>query len=204
MKLPRSWLLPASEPVLALVNAQWQTVRESLDMVCAWAEGLETTVEANAAIKAAHKAESAQRRALHRSVRAAFSTPLDAEDIYELGERIGHLHWQLYLLVREATASETAADAGLARILRVVAAAAKPLTEALGALPDSSAADSADAAAEILDGADRAYRAALKGLAHDDVRVEIRRRELFRRAEHVVDAMARIVHSTWFAVCKVG
>lgn len=204
MKLQRSWLLPSVEPVLPLLNIQWRTVTESLDLVVAWADGRETTGDASAAIKETHKREWAQRRDLHRGVRAAFSTPLDAEDIYELGERIGSLQHQLYLLVREAESSDTAPDDGLAGILAVVVTAAKPLTEALAALPDARAADHADTAADVLAGADHAYRAALRSLASADVRLEICRRELVRRGEHVVDATARIAHRAWYAVCKIG
>lgn len=203
MKTPKSWFLPDDEPVLALLGAQWRTVENTLDTVVSWSRGSLTLAEVTTALDQAEDQEREQRRTLHSRVRAAFSTPLDAEDIYELGERIGMFHRQLYLLVREAGASNTAPDEGLEEILSAVSAAASPLSAALMMLPASEAANVADDAAERLEAADQAYRAALGRLAHDDVHLELCRRELYRRAEHVTEAAARIAHRTWYAVCKV-
>lgn len=203
MKTPKSWFLPDDEPVLALLGAQWRTVEKTLDTVVSWTRGNLTLAEVTTAIEQAEDQEREQRRTLHSRVRAAFSTPLDAEDIYELGERIGMFHRQLYLLVREADASNTAPDQGLEGILSAVSAAASPMSAALMMLPASEAASVADEAAERLEAADQAYRVALSGLTHADVHLEMCQRELYRRAEHVTEAAARIAHRTWYAVCKV-
>lgn len=204
MKTPKSWFLPDEEPVLALLGAQWRTVEKELDAVGSWTRGGLTLDEVKAELDEADDREREQRRTLHSRVRAAFSTPLDAEDIYELGERIGMLHRQLYLLVREADASSTTPDAGLEGIISAVSAAASPLSAALMMLPSSDAANVADDASERLEAADQAYRVALSALTHEDVHLELCRRELYRRAEHVTEAAARIAHRTWYAVCKVA
>ena len=203
MKAPTSWFLPHDEPVLALLVTQWRTVEKTLDTVVSWTRGSVTLAEVTRALDAAEDQEREQRRTLHSRVRAAFSTPLDAEDIYELGERIGMFHRQLYLLVREADASNTAPDHGLEGILAAVSAAASPLGAALMMLPASEAANVADEAVERLEGADQAYRLALSALTREDVHLELCRRELYRRAEHVTEAAARIAHRAWYAVCKV-
>lgn len=204
MKGPKSWFLPSDEPILALLCAQWRTVEKTLDLVVSWTRGTMTLGELAVAVEAADDHEREQRRDIHSRVRAAFSTPLDAEDIYELSERIGMFHRQLYLLVREAHASNTAPDEGLEGILAAVSAAASPLSAALAMLPAGEAASVADEAAERLDAADHAYRVALSGMRHEDIRLEICQRELYRRAEHVTEAGARIAHRAWYAVCKIS
>lgn len=204
MKMPRSWFVPADDHVLDLLTQQWETVSTTMDAVLAWAVGSRTRAETIAAIEPADDREREQRRRLHRHVRAAFSTPLDAEDIYELGERIGTLHRQLYLLIREADVTNTAPPPGMTGILMAVSAAMQSLGKALAILPDAKAADLADDAAELLEAADHAYRVALAGLANADIRLEISQRELCRRADHVADAAARIAHRAWYAVCKIS
>jgi len=204
MRRPTHWFLPDDEPILALLVAQWETVETTLGAVVSWASGTTGLAEVKRLVEEADDREREERRTLHSRVRAAFSTPLDAEDIYELGERIGMFHRQLYLLVREADASATPPDSGLAGILAAVSAAATPLGDALKVLPASAAANVADEAAERLEAADHAYRVALSAPPQDDIRLEFSQRELYRRAEHVTEAATRIAHRAWYAVCKVS
>ena len=203
MKRARSWFLPSDEPILSVLTAQWAAVDETLRAVWSWTQQAATLAEANGVLREAGQREHDLRRRLHRGVRAAFWTPLDAEDIYELGERIGMVQRQLHLLLREADASNTSPDDGLAGILSAVVAASAPLGRAITMLPSDEAATTADEAAEQLEAADHAYRLALAGLTEDDIRHEISLRELYRRGEHVTEAAARVAHRTWYAVCKI-
>ncbi|GAB4003734.1 hypothetical protein [Nocardioides ultimimeridianus] len=204
MRKPTSWLLPADEPILGLLTAQWTTVTSSLEAVAAWTHGTTTTAEIRAVLDVAVDRERDERRALHRRVRSAFWTPLDPEDIYELGERIGMLHRQLELLVSEAEASGTEPDRALGVILASVTAAADPLDAVLRTLPATETVKLADEACDRLEAADDAYRAALRGLRGADVRDETHRRELYRRAEQVTEAAIHVAHRAWYAVCKIG
>lgn len=203
MKLPQSWFLPKDEAVLTLLNEQWRTVGASVDIVARWTLSSTTLQDATAAVASGIDHERDQQRTLHRAVRAAFSTPLDAEDIYELGERISRLHRQLYRLLCEAAIDSTSPSGALADMVAVVSDAAKPLSVALASLPAASGADSADEAAELLEDAGLAYRSGMRA-SHSDPWEEITEREMFRRAELVVDAMLAIAHRAWYAVSKVN
>ncbi|HWU33279.1 MAG TPA: hypothetical protein VN108_10410 [Marmoricola sp.] len=203
MKRPSSWFLPNEEPVLHVLVAQWGIVADTLRKVSSWTNGTTTLAEIRRAMHQADCDEQDLRRNLHRRVRAAFWTPLDAEDIYELGERIGMLHRQLHLLVREADASQTEPDRGLAGILTAVLSAAESLDRAITLLPSGDAENAADEAAERLEAADHAYRVALASLAEEDIRREISLRELYQRGEHVTEATAHVAHRAWYAVCKI-
>jgi len=139
------------------------------------------------------------------AVRASFSTPLDPEDIFELGERLGVLLTSAYLLVRDAEVSHTAPDQGLSAIMGVVLTASPPLGAAIRQLPHDAAAALADEAADNLGGAEHAYRKAISGLEHEQhARRDIRRRALYRRGEHMTAAMLRIAHRTWYAIRKTS
>ncbi len=54
--------------------------------------------------------EHETRRRLHTQVRASFSTPLAAEDLFELAERLGAVSERAYGVAREAELSRTAPD----------------------------------------------------------------------------------------------
>jgi hypothetical protein len=205
MRLSPAWFLPHDEDVMLRLREQLDTVSESMDILGSWVHG---TVAVDVAIRELRPlvhTERQQRRGLHAAVRASFSTPLDPEDIFELGERLGVLLTSAYLLVREAEVSHTAPDQGLSAIVDVVLAASPPLGAAIRQLPHDAAAALADEAADILAGAEHAYRKAISGLEHEQhARREIRRRELYRRGEHMTAAMLRIAHRTWYAVCKTS
>ena len=97
----------------------------------------------------------------------------------------------------------TEPDPCLVALLDTLAAAAVPLAEGLRALPGGAAAIYADRAIEALLPAEHAYRAAIADLEREpDLRMEARRRELYRRAEHLHDAILRVSRRTWYAVYK--
>ena len=94
--------------------------------------------------------EHETRRRLHTQVRASFSTPLAAEDLFELTERLGAVSERAYGVAREAELSRTAPDPRLGQQVEAIAAAMTPLGAAIRALPDSHAAPLADQALEQL------------------------------------------------------
>lgn len=204
MRHPLSWFVPREEPVLGLLTAQWATVATTLEAVAGWAAGTSPIDAIRPLVDCATDREREQRQALHARVRAAFWTPLDPEDIYELGERIGMLQRQLDLLVREVGAYPVDPDPGLGGILAAVRTAAATLGQALAVLPADDAAFLADQACDLLDAADDAYRTALHSLADGDIERQIRRRERYHRGEQVTEAAMRIAHRAWYSVCKLG
>nr|WP_285479938.1 inorganic phosphate transporter [Amycolatopsis sp. NBRC 101858] len=134
-----------------------------------------------------------------------FSTPLEAEDVFELAERLGEIAEAAYMLVRESDLSRTPPDTHLLAMVLTSVTAFDMLHEALNALPAAGAAGEADAALSSLDAAEHAYRRAIAALETEpDPRREMRLRELYRRAEHLASAVQRLGRRTWYAVCKIS
>ena len=79
--------------------------------------------------------EHETRRRLHTQVRSSFSTPLAAEDHFELTERLGAVSERAYGVAREAELSRTAPDPRLGQQVEAIAAAMTPLGAAIRALP---------------------------------------------------------------------
>ncbi|MBP1158864.1 MULTISPECIES: hypothetical protein [Rhodococcus] len=207
-RLPTSWFLPRSFDVLSKLHAQLAIVEQGMQVLQRWGHGEAATRDAVTELRVIAAAEHAARRDLNIAVRDSFSTPLEAEDLFELGERLGEVTEAGYALIRESELSCsgptcTEPDPCLVALLDTLAAAAVPLAEGLRALPGGAAAIYADRAIEALSPAEHAYRAAIADLEHEpDLRTEARRRELYRRAEHLHDAILRVSRRTWYAVYK--
>ncbi|MDX3189739.1 hypothetical protein PV458_15155 [Streptomyces sp. MN03-5084-2B] len=201
MKLPKSWFLPHNPDVLGLLRDQADTVADLLTALAGWARGLPTGGELHTPLLV----QSAERRQVLVAVREAFSTPIEAEDVFELAERLGEIADAAYMLVRESDLSRTPPDDHLTVMVLTVVSAFDMLHSALDALPKTGAAAEADAALSSLEAAEHAYRRAIAGLETEpDPRREMRLRELYRRAEHLALAVQRLGRRTWYAVCKIS
>jgi len=201
MKLPKAWFLPRNPDVLGLLRKQAATVHLSVTALESWAQG----DGSDADVLGPLVTQAEERRAVLLAVREAFSTPLEAEDVFELAQRLSEIAEAAYMLVREADLSRTGPDSHLAAMITAVATAFGKLGEALEMLPRGDAAGIADRAVATLDAAEHAYRQGIAGLESEpDPRREIRLRELYRRAEHLVLATQRLGRRTWYAVCKIS
>ena len=109
MRLPRAWFLPETHDVLGTLTAQLDIVADndqcSRRMVCR-DRGEDTVAQLRSLLATEHET----RRRLHIQVRSSFSTPLAAEDLFELAERLGGVAERAYGVVREAELSRTAPD----------------------------------------------------------------------------------------------
>ncbi|ELB89982.1 phosphate transport regulator-like protein [Rhodococcus wratislaviensis IFP 2016] len=191
-----------------MLRAQLVLVEQGMGVLNGWAHGEVAIDDAVAELRGVAEAEHVARRELHHAVRDSFSTPIEAEDLFELGERLGEITEAGYALIRESELSRSgetglAPDPFLVELLDALAAAVVPLSEALRALPGAAAATYADRAIEALSAAEHAYRAAVADLENEpDVRRELRRRELYRRAEHLHAAILRVARRTGYSVYK--
>lgn len=202
MRLPRAWFLPETHDVLGTLTAQIDIVQTVIGVLRAWCAGTgeEDTI---AQLRSLLATEHETRRRLHIQVRSSFSTPLAAEDLFELTERLGAVSERAYGLAREAELSRTAPDPRLVQHVEAIAAAMTPLGAAIRALPDSHAAPLADEALEQLTLAEHAYREAIAELESEtDLRRELRRREQYRRCELLAEAIQHLARRTWYAVYK--
>ncbi len=113
----RRWFLPREPNVLGLLRAQVEITIAGMEAFGAWARG---NADQAAEVQAAeHRADDAK-RALQRELRAAFSTPLDPEDIYELSERLDEVIGGAKDLVREAEVLAVEPDPLLAEMADIV------------------------------------------------------------------------------------
>jgi hypothetical protein len=202
MKLPRAWFLPETYDILGTLTAQLDVVEQAFTVLtewCAGTDGDDPIVDLRSLVAIEHE----RRRLLHVQVRSSFSTPLGAEDLFELGERLGEIAERSYAVVREAELSKTAVDPCLALQVEAIKGAMAALAGAIRALPHGRAAKLADSALEQLSTAEHAYRDAIADLEHEnDLHRELRRRELYRRVEHLTDAVRGGARRTWYAVYK--
>ncbi len=84
-RMKRHWFLPEMPDLLAMVRLQADVTLEGLEAFARWSGG--DTSQAQLVRDAEHRADDAKRD-VRQALRAAFSTPLDAEDLYELSERM--------------------------------------------------------------------------------------------------------------------
>jgi len=198
----RRWFLPREPNVLSLLRAQVEVTIAGMEAFGAWARG---DVEQAAEVQAAeHRADDAKRE-LQRELRAAFSTPLDPEDIYELSERLDEVIGGAKDLVREAEVLAVEPDPLLAEMADIVGQGVRHLAEAFAALPHDidAATASADKAKRVSRQLERAYRTAMSAtVAASDRQPQFSRRELYRRASRIADAVIRVAERVWYAVVK--
>lgn len=202
MRGVRAWFLPHNDDVLASLTEQLDVVEQAVQVLTRWSAG-SGDADAAGQLRTLLGVEHERRRRLLVQVRDSFSTPMEPEDLFELGERLGEVAEGVYALVREAELSRTDPDPGLGRLIEAIGAAMSPLAAAVRALPNEHAAVLADDALQRLSAAEHAYRAAVADLqGEDDLRQELRRRELYRRAEHLTAAVQRVARRVWYAVYK--
>ena len=202
MRLPRAWFLPDTYDVLGTLTAQLDIVETMISVLVTWCAGTggeDTVVQ----LRSLLATERQTRRRLHTQVRSSFSTPVAAEDLFELGERLGGVAERAYGVAREAELSCTAPDPGLGMQVEAIGAAMTSLGAAIRALPHGHTATLADESLEQLIRAEHAYREAIADLEREtDLRRELRRREQYRRSELLAEAIQHLARRTWYAVYK--
>jgi uncharacterized protein Yka (UPF0111/DUF47 family) len=199
----KRWFLPETPDVVGMLHAQVEVTLEGLDALGRWAEG--GGVEAADAVRdAEHRADSAK-RALHRALRIAFTTPVDAEDLYWLSERLDAVINGAKDAVREAEVMAMAPDPPVAEMATLLVEGVAHLDDAVAHLvaDGDEATEAADAAVKCQRRIERVYRAAMSDLIElDDLREVMSRRELYRRMARLGDTLVEVAERVWYAVVK--
>jgi uncharacterized protein Yka (UPF0111/DUF47 family) len=198
----KHWFLPHTPDVLGLLRAQAAVTVEGVDAFAAWSAG--DTTRSPAVEDAEHTADGL-RRDLQHELRAAFSTPLDPEDIYELSERLDTVLNGARDAVREAELMQLAPNAALAAMGGHVAEGVRHLHDALAVLSGDSdrATAAADAAIRCQRRIEHAYRPAMSELLElADLRQVIAWREIYRRYARLGDDVVRVAERVWYAAVK--
>jgi len=200
----RRWFLPQIPNVLAVLREQAVQTLGGMHDFAAWSAGDAT--RARSVRDAEHAADEIRRR-LQTQLRAAFSTPMDAEDIYELSERLDTVLNGAKNAIREAEVMQLVPDAPLARMAAELDTGVAHLKTAFSALPGD--ADTATAAADAAIRSERAvehtYRTAMSDLLEiQDLRAVISWREMYRRYARIGDGLVRVAERVWYATVKEG
>jgi uncharacterized protein Yka (UPF0111/DUF47 family) len=196
------WFLPSSPDVLAQLRGQVAITIEAMDAFAAWAAGDDAA--ATVVREREHAADTAK-RALHTALREAFMTPLEPEDLFALSRGVDRIVNQAKDLLRESEVMACPPDAALADMARLLAAAVRDVDEAIARLGphtgDATAA--ADAAIKNDRRLERVYRAAMATLLeNEDLREVTARRELYRRASRIGEAVEDVAERVLYSVVK--
>jgi len=202
----RRWFLPETPDVVGLLRDQAATTVAAIEALVAWAAG---DVAAGDAVRAREHEADGHKRALHQTLRTAFITPLDAEDIFALSQLLDEVLNGAKDAIREAEAMGVAPDDATAAMARLLCEGTLQLQAAFGLL-GAPATSSADGATEAADAAikaqrrlERVYRNAMRDLLElDDLRAVIGRQELLRRFVRVSDAVVATAERVWYAALK--
>lgn len=198
----KRWFLPQNPDVLGLLNEQVTVTLRGLDSFVEWSAG---NAAAERAVRdAEHEADTARRR-LMTEVRAAFSPPLEPEDIYELSERLDAVLNGAKNVVREAELMDMAPDPPLAEMAGALRDGVGHIGEAFRALDSDAdrATTEADAAIKCVRELERDYRLAMsKLLAERDIGEITGRRELYRRYARLGEGLESVAERVWYSVVK--
>lgn len=199
----KRWFLPAEPDVMGLLSEQAEITQRGIDAFCAWAEGdvaMGTTVRT-----CEHEADEARRR-LQRTLKIAFSTPVDPEDLYALSERLDAVLNGAKNAVREAEVLAVEPDLPVAAMATQVNQGCRALREAFAGLVTDTdhATEYADEAIRAARRLEHEYRAAMATLPDMELRRSIAMGELYRRCSHMADDLVGVAERVWYTVVKSG
>jgi uncharacterized protein Yka (UPF0111/DUF47 family) len=196
------WFLPEAPDVVAMLGDQLDVTTEGVDALVAWARGDST--KANEIRSLEHRGDE-HKRALERALTTAFTTDLEAEDVYTLSRGID---WILNLskdLVRESEVLQTAPDEPLAEMCEQLARSVHLVSDAVHLLgSDSDAAtEKANEALRAQRQIEKIYRDAMAALINvQDLREVFARRELYRRVARIGEVVVDVAERVWYTVVK--
>ena len=199
----RRWFLPNEPDVLGLLSEQTAITVEGMDTMRAWAEG--DTGAAERLREGEHRADDCK-RALRAALTAAFMTPLEPEDVFELSRGLDQVLNNAKNAVREAEVMHAAPDRAIAEMAAELAQGTHDLAAAFGALGQRGHAEvteAADRAAKTQTRVENVYRQAMSALVLvEDVREVAAKRELYRRLSRMSDALREVAERVWYSVLK--
>jgi uncharacterized protein Yka (UPF0111/DUF47 family) len=198
----RRWLLPDSPDVLAMLRDQTAVTVDGMRALVTWSGGDRTAADT---VRACEHLADQKKRTLWRTLRDAFSTPLDAEDLYALSADLDQVLNASKDLVREADVMNLDPDPPTHEMVVLLAEAVGYLSDALSLLGthEGDATASADAAIRSQRTIEHVYRRAMSSLlAVDDLHEVNARREIYRRVSRIGDLIHTAADRVWYAVVK--
>jgi uncharacterized protein Yka (UPF0111/DUF47 family) len=199
---PRRWFLPETPDMRGQLRDQVAVTREGMEGFVAWAAGDRGAAER--VREAEHRGDAAKREILN-SLRGAFVTTLEPEDIFSLSRGIDWILNYTRDLINEAEAMGVGADSGLAEMAALLRDGVAEIGKAVDSLESDGdrAIAAADAAIRRGREVEHAYfrgMAALLEVADRDRRIGLR--ELYRRCSRIGETMIDVAERVVYAVVK--
>jgi uncharacterized protein Yka (UPF0111/DUF47 family) len=197
----RRWFLPENPDLLTMLRNQAAITVEAMDALVAWSNG--DAAAASTVRDCEHRADDTKRE-LWRTVRDAFSPPLDAEDLYTLSANLDEVLNAAKDLVREMEVMNMEPDAPTQAMVTLLADAVSHLADAFRCLrTEEDATQHADAAIKSQRRVEHAYRPAMSALLKvPDLRDVIGRREVYRRLSRIGELVHTVAERVWYSVVK--
>jgi hypothetical protein len=196
------WFLPEMPDVVGLLRGQLAVTIEAVEAMAAWAEG--DTAKAQVVRDAEPRGDAAKWELLD-TLRDAFVTPIEPEDLFSLSRGIDWILDYTRDLIEEAEAMEVAPDAGIAEMAAFLREAVHRLDEALALLgkDGDGATEAANAAIKCERRLEHSYYAgAARLLEVPEKRERISLRELYRRCERIGEVVVDVAERVIYAVVK--
>lgn len=197
----RRWFLPENPDLLAMLRNQAAITVEAMHALVIWSSG--DASAAQAVRDCEHRADAAKRE-LWRTLRDAFSPPLDAEDLYTLSADLDNVLNAAKDLVREMEVMDLEPDAPTHEMVTFLADGVGHLADAFQRFGShDDATTSADEAIKSERRVEHIYRPAMSALLQTtDLREVIARREIYRRLSRIGDLIHTVAERIWYAVVK--
>ncbi len=199
----RRWFLPDTPDVLGMLHRQAEITARGIDAFAQWAAG--DTARADDVRDAEHECDEV-RRELVDTVRQAFTTPMQPEDLFQLSSDLDRVINGAKNTVREADAMAFPPDRATAEMAVLLAEGVHHLVtaiKALGGVHGLSATKTADAAVKSQRDLERVYRAAAGELLEiADFHVVVARREFYRRVSAISDDIVSVAERIWYSRVK--
>ena len=199
---PSRWFLPDSPDLLAKLDRQLAITIEGMDAFAAWAAG---DAAAAARVRACeHRADRAKRDVV-TSLRAAFVTPLEPEDLFALSRGIDWVLNHAKDAIGESEVMSCPPDRALAEMAALLADATRSLGASIAGMArgSSDTFGSTDAAIKAERQLEKVYRRAMAALLDaGDLREQIARRELYRRCSRIGAVVVDVAERIDYAMIK--
>jgi uncharacterized protein Yka (UPF0111/DUF47 family) len=203
----RNPFLPENPDVLDMLCRQAAITCEGMTALVGWANAVPGSAQRVRDLE--HQADDAKRE-LRLALTSAFITPIDAEDIYVMSERLDAVLNGAKDTVRESEVMGIPPDDAVAAMAELLAEGSSHLASAFERLDrhgkaGGSATEAADAAVKSQRRLERVYREAASALLKlDDLREVVGRRELYRRFSRVSETLIEAADRVWYATVKEG
>lgn len=204
LKLP--WFLPETPDVIGLLREQAAVTIGGLEALTEWAAGESAAAER---VREFEHAADERKLELLKALTASFTTPIDAEDVFTMSERLDAVMNGAKDAVREAEVMDLPPDEHVLGMAGFLLEGARHLAESFvrlgtgGKVTDGHATDAADAAIKTQRQLERVYRKAMSTLITvEDLREVMGRRELYRRFSRVSDDIVAVAERVWYATVK--